>query len=93
MDDNVEIFLEHHGIKGQKWGRRKEKMSKKTTPFFKRVNKKNHLTYGQITGAAALGAGAAFTAAFLREHGNRKFDRQMAERIANIDFGTFKGFK
>ena len=54
----LEDFLEHHGVKGMKWGVRKQE----------RPTEKSH----KKTKLAITAAGAVFVAAFLVKHGGNK---------------------
>jgi hypothetical protein len=57
--DPVEEFLEHHGIKGQKWGiRNKKKSSEEKHPWSKK--KKTTVILGSAVAVAAITAGAIY---------------------------------
>lgn len=73
MSDQVEQFLEHHGIKGQKWGIRKrnpnlDRISRMSTAIERR--KKFRQKWGPLvisgSSAASIAAGAAFAAKAVR---------------------------
>lgn len=56
----VDEFLEHYGVKGQKWGVRQKKSSKSKTGLKIAVG---------VAGVAVIAAGAVFTATMLKSMG------------------------
>jgi hypothetical protein len=67
-DDEVLIFLEHRGVKGMKWGRRKVR----PMPSQSRPPPKDHSTRNAIAITAAIVGGAAVAGIILGKRGNRK---------------------
>jgi hypothetical protein len=67
---DVYDFLEHRGVKGMKWGRRKAR----TAPVYnqRQQQPKDHSTRNAVAVTAAIVVGAAVVGTMLGKHGNRK---------------------
>jgi hypothetical protein len=78
-DKEVEEFLEHHGVKGMKWGVRNRAASKnRPTSKRKERNKAVLKSVGRISAGTAISAGTLFAIAWLA---NNKSIKNQGENV------------
>lgn len=69
-DEDVDTFLEHHGIKGMKWGVRRSKNFRIPKTKEQRAARKKHVKIAlAVTAVAATAAGAYVAHGMLKEYG------------------------
>lgn len=85
-DQEVDIFLEHFGKKGMKWGVRKTK----ATFGSKNPNQKRNLKRaGAVAAVGAVGVGALFAKSYFSKAGTNRLPKVSQLKPSNYYFQSF----
>ena len=84
LTEEVEIFLSHHGIKGQKWGIRNQRIgSRPPLSVDQKLNIVNIITGGVVANFVGY-----FVANFLRENGTKPIVTATGTALASFGSGA-----
>lgn len=93
-DEQVDIFLEHFGVKGMKWGKRKRRDEAARAERFSQKPYKRKMSPGtKMAIAASVAVGGAVVASMLKNSGGMKVSSLPKPKVPFDPFGPMPSFK